>query len=229
MIDAITSADISRFIPSEFGHDSLNEKIQARLPAYKERAETIKYLEQVAEDGRLSWSAAATGTTLDRGIVNGSLGFDLAWRSATLHGSGDEKFAASSVAWIGKVVATMLRSWEAVEGKYLHAAGLVTCANEVVQCLSIAMGKQWDAEPGDVEVCVMEAEQRIEKGFVDAGMFLLERSLMYDESLVATRPFRERDSLKSLGMEGETVEEVVRAALHESEHHRAGGGGCGCD
>src|SRR5207253_2112023 len=98
-IDSAIETKIARFVPAEFTHDSLNQKIQDRLPPSRERARTIEYLQQQAKDGRIEWVGIATGTTLDRELLSGNLGFDLKWQSATLHGQGHEPFPASSSSW----------------------------------------------------------------------------------------------------------------------------------
>lgn len=36
IIDAVVTAGVKRFIPDEFGHDTLNRVIQSRIPKYAE-------------------------------------------------------------------------------------------------------------------------------------------------------------------------------------------------
>lgn len=227
IIDAAVAAGVCRFIPADFGNDTLNQAIRERLPPSRERAQVIAYLRDLSSGGHLEWSAVATGCLLDHGLKSGSLGFDIQWQSATLHGSGSERFAASSVAWIGQVILSVIQHWDEVRNQYLYAAGFTTTANEILQCLEWTTGQQWEAGRGDVEDCVHEAERRIDRGFPDAGMFLMERSILYDEKLDAVRPFVEKDAKARLGLKGEQVKDVVESAVHQHDHH--GKGGCGCD
>lgn len=227
IIDSATSAKVPRFIPAEFAHDTLNAAIQARLPPYKERARTIQYLEQLSAAHRLSWLALSTGYCLDHALHSGSLGFDLTWTSATMHGSGDESFAACSQTWYGHVVLAAVRNWDLLRDRYLYVPGLISSASGIVTALENATGAKWDVGRGDVDECVREAERRIARGFPDAAMFLMERTIMYDPSLGAVWPYQDQDAKVQLGLEAERLEDVVRAALHQHEHH--GKGGCGCD
>lgn len=227
IIDCAIAAGVCGFLAPEFSHDSLNDKVQARLPPYSQRAETIRYLQEQSSQSRLEWVGIATGFTLDYGLSSGNLGFDAKWLSATLHGSGDESFAASSSAWIGRVVHNVLKHWDHIKNQYLYACGLVTTANDVVKCLEKSMGKTWEVGRGDVKDCVREAERRIERGFPDAGMFLMERSVLYDESLRAVDPFVKQDARGTLGLDGESLDEIVQSVLHQHEHH--GKMNCGCD
>lgn len=227
IIDCAVDVGIPRFIPYEFGQDSLNEKVQERLPPNRERARTIEYLKLLASDGKISWVAVATGVDLDRGLLNGSLGFDIKWESATIHGQGHEHFAASSSAWIGRVVLAVIQHWQSVENQYIYATGLTTSGDEVVAAFQRAAGREFVASHAEVQDCVQEAEKRIERGFPDAGMYLMGRSVMYDESIGGVGPFEENDAKEKLGLEGEKLEKIVEWVLHEHQHHD--NGGCGCD
>ncbi|KAK5169132.1 uncharacterized protein LTR77_006441 [Saxophila tyrrhenica] len=228
IIDSAIEAQVPRFVPAEFSHDSLNKNIQGRLPPSRERARTIEYLQQQAKAGRIEWVGVATGTTLDHGILSGNLGFDLKWQSATLHGQGHERFAASSSAWIGRAMLAIIEHWEDVKNQYLYASGLPTSGNEVVSALEKETGKTFTVGRADVEECIHEAERRLQQGFPDAGMFLMERSVLYDESLDAVRAFEEADAKEKLGLEAESLHDIVHGVLHDEREH-GGKPGCGCD
>ena len=228
IIDCAVNVGVPRFIPPEFGQDSLNEKIQDRLPPSRERARTIDYLRQLASNGSLSWVAAATGLTVDWAILSGNLGFDLKWQSATVHGKAGTCFAASSSAWIGRVISAVIENWTDVQNQYIYVSGTTTNAEEIIECLEKVTGRDFTIGRGDVDECIHEAERRIERGFPDAGMFLMERSVLYDESLDGVRPFREHDAKSKLGLSEERIEGVTETVVHQHEHH-GGMGGCGCD
>lgn len=228
IIDSTIDASIPSFIASEFSHDSLNIKLHDRLPPSRERARVIEYLRAHASEGRISWVGIATGTTLDRGLLSGNLGFDVKWQSATLHGQGDEGFPASSSPWIGKVVTAVIQHWEDVKDQYIYASGMTVSANQVVAALEKETGKTFEVGRQDVEQCVREAERRFEQGYPDAGMFLMERSVLYDTSLDAAGAFERQDAKARLGLEGEKLESIIHGVLHDEKHH-GGKPGCGCD
>ena len=228
IIDSAIEAGIPYFVPSEFGQDSLNERVQDRLPPNRERAKTINYLKELAADGRMSWIAAATGVALESGLLNGNLGFDLKWQSAIMHGQGQERFAASSSAWVGRVVVAIIQHWDELQNQYLYAAGMITSANEVVESFEKITGKTFAIGRAYPDECVREAKRRIEQGFPDAGMFLMERSVLYDESLCAVQAFEEDDAKDKLGFDGERLEDVTKIVVHGHEHH-GGKADCGCE
>ncbi len=59
--DAAVKAGVKRFVPSEFGSDTRNDKAMAILPQYfKGKAETVRYLKEKEKEG-LTWTAFVTG------------------------------------------------------------------------------------------------------------------------------------------------------------------------
>ena len=227
IIDSVIEANVKRFIPPEFSQDALNEEVQQRLPPVKERARTIQYLQDQSSNGKLEWVGIATGTSLEYAIVSGNIGFDLQWQSATIHGTGNELFAASSTAWNGEVAAAVIEHWHDVKNQYLYVSGMTTTANEVLDQLQSKTGQKWEIGSRDVEDIVHEAERRFERGFPDAGMFLMERSVLFDSKLDAVQSFVEHDAKERLGLEAENLEMVMKKVVHVYKHH--GKGGCGCD
>ncbi|KAK0650355.1 hypothetical protein DIS24_g6830 [Lasiodiplodia hormozganensis] len=274
LVNAAVQARVPRFVPAEFGADSLNEGVQARLPPHAERARLIKFLRAMESEGSepaptsngssssaggctsggccahddhhghghaaeeqemevqtsggfhdpFSWVAVAAGTLLGEKLED--LGFDVKWQSATVYGSGGEAFAVSSLAWIGRLVARVVERWDSVKNNYLYAAGCVTTADEVVECLQKATGKEWSVGKVAVEECVKEGEKCLQRGFPDAGIALMERSVLYDTSLGAVDSFKTKSANDVLGLGQEKVEDIVSSAVHDFQHH--GKADCGC-
>ncbi len=65
IIDSAIKAGVKRFVPSEFGSDTQNEKAMELLPQYfKGKLETVKYL-KTKENSGLTWTAFVTGPFFD--------------------------------------------------------------------------------------------------------------------------------------------------------------------
>lgn len=228
IIDSIIKAKVPRFVPCEWGQDSLSVKVQGRLPPSQERARTIAYLrEQAGKHDALAWIAIATGCEIEHALISGNIGFDIEWQSATVHGTGDENFAASSSSWPGRVALAVIEHWTELENQYLYAPGLVTTANSILHQFREQTGQEWTLGHVDVEDTIHEAERRLDRGFPDASMFLMERSVLFDEKMDAVQPFIQQDAKGRLGLIGEDLEPIVMKVLHDFRHH--GKGGCGCD
>jgi hypothetical protein len=230
IIDALVAAGVTRFIPDEFGHDTLNPGIQARIPKCAGRAKVLEHLQNNISiaNTNFDWIGIATGYTLDTNLISGDMGFDMQWHSATVHGVGTEPFAASSLQRIGNVVRSVCQHWEKIGSHYIYAAGVVTSANEVLEHAEKVTRHKWTVGNHDVQESVREGQARIEKGFPDAGLALLERSVLYDEELDASAPFRAQDSDSNhiLDLQPESVQTIVESAYHDLQHY--GKPGCGC-
>ena len=69
IIDAAIKAGVKRFVPSEFGSDTLNEKAMALLPQYfKGKKDTVDYLKTKEKEG-LTWSAFVTGPFFELSVI----------------------------------------------------------------------------------------------------------------------------------------------------------------
>lgn len=60
IIDSAIKAGVKRFIPSEFGSDTRNEKAMKIFPFFKHKLNTVEYLKGKEKEG-LTWSAFVTG------------------------------------------------------------------------------------------------------------------------------------------------------------------------
>ncbi|KAF1843164.1 isoflavone reductase family protein [Cucurbitaria berberidis CBS 394.84] len=227
IIDAAVAAGVRRFIPREFGHDTLNKAIQARISKYAGQAKVIDHIKKAsnAQPG-FEWVGIATGYTLDTNLISGDLGLDMEWHSATIHGIGTEPFAASSLERVGQIVASVISHWEDVKNQYIYAAGVVTSAIEVLRSAEKATSQEWTVGNYDVEECITEGQLRLKRGYLASGMFLLERSVLYDEEMDASAPFRLHNANEVLQLQPESVNTIVVMAYHDLTHR--GKPGCGC-
>lgn len=226
IIDCAVEAQIPRFVPAEFIHDSLNPAVQERLQSGRERARTIEFLRGKAARRQISWCAISTGYLLDNGLLSGDLGFDFKWQSATIHGRGNERFAASSTAWIGKAMAAVSQHWEELENSYVYLAEMIVSADDIVEHVQQVTGQHWEIGHVDMEDTLREAERRLECGFPDAGMMLLGRSVLYDQSMGAVDPYIDDTTKRMLGLQDGSLGAIVQRVVQEYEHH--GKGDCGC-
>jgi hypothetical protein len=155
VVDAVVAAEVWRFIPHEFGHDSLNKHIRKRLPRQTQRARIIDYLRALSvEHPDFEWSAVATSCMLDSELIDGTLGFDLQWQTATIHGTGTDVFAVSSLARVGAMAVGLLQDWEEVKNRYIYAAGSFTSASEILSVLEAVTGTTWTTDYGAIDDCV---------------------------------------------------------------------------
>jgi hypothetical protein len=64
LIDASIAAGVSRFIPSEFSSDALNDVVLRLLPLFAQKKEVIEYLRSKESDS-FTWTGIATSGLFD--------------------------------------------------------------------------------------------------------------------------------------------------------------------
>ena len=219
LIDAAIAAHVPYFIPCEFSYDTQSAKICDAFPPCTARADILSYLrEQCQENENFQWTGIATGCLLENGLVDGLLGFDLVWKSATLYGDGEDEFPCSTVDGVGRAVLDVLQGLE--EGKcareYLYRNEFMTSQNEILMMLK-KVG-EWDVARAEIGECVREGERRMEKGFFDGAMLLLERYVLFGGI----------EELKHWEDKGEKseLERLVKGVFEGLE--KSGKADCGC-
>lgn len=112
-----------------------------------------------------------------------------------MHGNRDEQFPASSTSWPELVALAVINHWEELDNQYIYVLGLLANANSLLQVSREQTRQEWTAGHVDIIDTIHEAERRLERGFPDASIFLMERSVLFDVDLNAVRPFLEQASL----------------------------------
>ena len=225
LIDAALAGGVRHFIPCEFSYDTQNPDVRDAYPPCAARAEVLDYLrEKCGQNTGFNWTALATGCNLENGLLEGLLAFDLQWKSATVYGAGDVKFPCSTLDGVGRAVIQALRGLEegTSRNSYFYKAEFVTSQNELLEALERADGKKWDMVSSEVDECVREGERRMEKGFFDGAMMLLERNVLFGG--VGDRAVWGMDGDSGEG-EGK-LEKVVKGVVERLE--RDGKADCGC-
>ncbi|RAL16161.1 aromatic alcohol reductase [Aspergillus homomorphus CBS 101889] len=130
-IDAAKAAGVTRFIPSEFGTDSLNPLSEA-LPVFANKVAPRKYLQQVSKDSPLSYSLLFTGPFLDFGLRTGFL-VNLAGPVAELYDGGDRKVSSTTLQGIGKAVVGIVKNLDATKNAALYVSEADVTQKQLIQ------------------------------------------------------------------------------------------------
>ena len=228
LIDAAIAAGVRRFIPNEFYFDTLDSTVSDRLPSHKARAEVLEYLKEQAEvNESFSWTAIAAHCILEQGLKKGLLGLDVKWQSAKIYGTGDERFACSTLTDVGHAVEEMLVSgYETATNQYLYRASFVTTQSEILAAFERIMGKNWTNGYADIAECISEGRKRMGMGFLDGAILLLERSILFDGNLNDVDVWKQTVRITDEAERQEALDVAIRGVLSSPE--RAGNPDCGC-
>ena len=225
LIDTAIAAHVPHFIPCEFSYDTQNPTIRDVFPPGAARAEILDYLkERSGQLKRFSWTALATGCSLESGLMDGLLAFDMIWNCATIYGTGDESFPCSTSRGLGEAMVQLLKELQEGrgEGEYFYRCEFITSQNEILEAIEGAEGKSWDVIKVEVDECVREGEMRMKRGFFDGAMMLLERQVLYGE-LGDMELWEKSKMLKS---EEVKLDQVIKVVMDQVD--RVGKFDCGC-
>jgi len=187
----------------------------------------LQYLKKKSrEHTKFSWTGLAMGCLIEEGLKGGLLGFDLRWSSALVYESGRESLACSTLRGVGETVREILMKGEEARNRYRYEAGIVTCQNKILAALERSSGKEWSIGVAEVKEAVREGNMRMDKGFLDGAMVLLERSVWFgrlDDVGIWQKAKADVNGQKHAGnVVGKAVEQVLM------ELEKNGEMDCGC-
>ncbi|KAI1627161.1 hypothetical protein EDD37DRAFT_621543 [Exophiala viscosa] len=150
LIDASVAAGVKRFIPAEFGMDSLNP-LCVHLPVCAPKAATQKYLEAKAQaNPGFSWTGIANGLFLDWGLQVGFI-IDTVRHTATLYSGGDIPFSTTTLADVARAVLGVIRNQDETADRLLYIHSTVTTQNKLIGYAKEKDGKTWRTTCKDTE------------------------------------------------------------------------------
>jgi len=163
LIDAAIAAGVSRFIPSEFGSDTVNPK-SAALPVFKYKVETAKYLEAAAsKHPSFSYTLIANGPFLDWGLQVGFI-VNAAKHSATVFNGGDVPFSATTLDTIGRAVVGVLQHPAETANRAIYIQDALVTQNQLIQYAKDKDGAEWDITSKSTENIREESLAELAKG-----------------------------------------------------------------
>lgn len=120
LVEAASKAHVRRFIPSEFGCNTLNVKA-ATLPVFTDKVRVQDALKKEAESGGggMTYTVMCNGPFLDWGIAAGFI-MSVKDKSISLIDGGERVFSTSSLATVGKAVVGVLTHLEETENRAVY-------------------------------------------------------------------------------------------------------------
>lgn len=169
LIDAAVAVGVRRFIPAEFGMDSLNP-LCVQLPVCVPKATTQKYLQdKVLQNPQFSWTSIANGLFLDWGMEVGFI-VDVAQHSAVLYNGGDIPFSATRLADVAKAVLAVIHNQEQTANRVLYIHSAVVTQNQLIEYAKSIDGKEWQTLEKDTEQVMKESLVALDKGDLMVAM-----------------------------------------------------------
>ncbi|KAK3377139.1 isoflavone reductase [Lasiosphaeria ovina] len=201
MIDAVVAAGVSRFLPSEYGHDTrrLDGVLGAMLAG---KAAIADYAAEQAKT-----HPAFTWTTLGN-VDAGIFGVNLKDKTTALYESGDTLMTVSTTAFIGRAVAAVLQHEAETANRHLDVFEFRVSQNMVLKVFEEETGAKFAVSHRDMAAVDSEVKAKFAKG--DYSIFV-DALLVHNFCDGASAGLKNEHSANGLlGLETNTLREMVR-------------------
>ena len=170
LVRAAAKAHVKRFIPSEFGSDTLNEKSRA-FPVFKDKVTVHDALKKEAASSGISYTLVCSGPFLDWCVRVGLI-MNLKEKSISLFDGGDRVFSTTSLSTLGKAVAGVLKHPEQTKDRAVYVQDTATTLKKLA-----AMGKKatgadgWKESVVPIDEVLEQAWAELKKDKPNPGIF----------------------------------------------------------
>ena len=172
LVKAAAAAGVQRFIPSEFGSNTANEKA-ANIPIFKGSKVVVQdALKNQALSSGLSYSLIATGPFLDWGLQIPFL-MNIKGKSVTLYDGGKNTFSATTLADVGQGVVGVLKNLDATKNRIVYTQSAATNLNQLLAYSKNAVGADgWTETPASTEEVYQRAFENLTGDSPNPEVFL---------------------------------------------------------
>ncbi|KAE9365829.1 isoflavone reductase family protein-like protein [Stipitochalara longipes BDJ] len=214
LVDAAIKAGVKRFVPSDFGSDTENEKAMAILPQYfKGKKGTVEYLKEKEKEGKIAWTAFVNGPFFDLALKVGFMGFDLKSQTATIYNDGNGVWSTTTARTIGIAVKNAMLIPETAN-KYIFINSFNVSQNEVLASLEKATKKKWEATHVDAEEQKKIGTEKVASGDFSGAMLLI-RYINCIEGHGGNFAQYEKTSNELLSLPKDNLDDVVAQIVQE--------------
>ncbi|KAL8687719.1 MAG: hypothetical protein Q9218_006191 [Villophora microphyllina] len=161
LVHAAAKAHVKRFLPSEFGSNTLNEKAAA-LPVFADKVKVQEALKKEAASSGMTYTLVCTGPFLDWGIKVGFIE-NLKGKSIDLFDGGDRYFSATTLTTIGKAVAGVLHHPDETKNRAVYVHDTVPTLKK----LSAFGKKATDHQPGEWKENTVSIDDLYQKAWAE--------------------------------------------------------------
>lgn len=207
-IDAAIAAGVTRFLPSEFGSDVTNDKVNSLIPIFGPKIAAVDYLK--SKESEISWTSIITGAFFDWGIKVTFIGFNSATKTATLIDDGRSSFIATNLIQIARAIIKTLEQPEKTKNQHIYVSSFLTSQKEILEAAEKITGEKWTVE--NVNGQEMHAGALAKLSQQDfSGIFDLLKSAIFGDFGVAD--FSSKLWNDKLGLPKEDFEESLKTSL----------------
>lgn len=145
LVDAALEAGVTRFIPSEFGSDTLDARIAA-IPLFGGKIKTLQHLKhKAAEIPSFSYTALITGPFIDYCLENPLIA-DPKHRTALIVDGGGNAFSSTPIPEVAKAIVGVFNNLEGTKNQVIYIESLRVSQNQIIKIGQKLTGTKWTLE-----------------------------------------------------------------------------------
>ncbi|KAI1842632.1 hypothetical protein JX266_011245 [Neoarthrinium moseri] len=167
LVQAAAETGVNRFIPSEFGSNTVHPKT-SQLPVFGDKIAVQKALQKEADAGRLTYTIVVNGPFLDWGLAVGFVA-SVKDRSISLYDGGDRIFSATTLPAVGKAVVGVLQHLDETKNRAVYVQETAITGKQLLDIGQKVTGTEWKAAQISTEDCVKDAWAELSKTAPDYG------------------------------------------------------------
>ncbi|KAH7398663.1 hypothetical protein DE146DRAFT_788688 [Phaeosphaeria sp. MPI-PUGE-AT-0046c] len=211
LIDAAIAAGVQRFLPSEFGSDTVDPRNRALVPISKDKHDIIKYLK--SNESKISWTSIISGPFFDWCLRVGFHGFDYKNKTATLYDNGTAKFSTTNLHTVALTVVKALEKAELTKNQYVYVAGFQTSQKEILAIAEKITDTKWTVNDVPAKDMIEKGHTKIQQEDYSGILDLLISSTFGEDEVGYLDPAKLWN--EKLGLPEDDLESSIRAVFSE--------------
>ncbi|KAF2791412.1 isoflavone reductase family protein-like protein CipA [Melanomma pulvis-pyrius CBS 109.77] len=208
LIDAAIAAGVKRFLPSEYGSDTTNDKLNTLIPVFAPKVGAVDYLK--SKESEISWSSIISGAFFDWGLKVTFLGINPHTKTATLIDGGSSLFATTNLRTIGRAIIKTLEKPDLTKNQYIYISSFVTSQKQLLEASEKITGTKWTVENVVGQELLDAGKEKLSKHDYSGVVDLLKATVFGDFGVA---DFSSKLWNEKLGLPKEDFEESVKTGL----------------
>lgn len=162
LIEAAVSAGVRRFVPSEFGCDTVNPN-NAKLPVYGSKVMIQELLkEKAASNPGFSYTLLMNNAFWNSGVRAGLI-VNIKEHTATVVNGGNVPFSVTRLSTIGRAVVGVLKNLEATRNRAVYVHDAVVTQQQLIDIVKKLDGKDWSTTSADTDAITKDSYEELKR------------------------------------------------------------------
>ncbi|KAJ8105205.1 hypothetical protein ONZ43_g7518 [Nemania bipapillata] len=172
LVEAAKKAGVKRFLPSEFGSDTMHPRT-AKLPSFGDKVAVQNALKKAAETSGMTYTIVINGPFFDWGMCIGFVA-DIKGRSLPLWDGGNRVFSTTTLSSIGRAVVGVLNHPEETKNRAVYVQDIALSSKQLLDIAKRAISADtWQGNVISLDAHVAKGWEELSKPHPDPENFIM--------------------------------------------------------